>query len=239
MTRRGLRIVIVAVVAAGSRVMAHTMLEHRMRPTLPSQTRSGVTPLMLSRSPEDRLQTILSNINEGEVGTRGEYWFFGQLGLCGVVLVAPYINITPLTSAFGLLLFLASGVLALGSALALGDSLSPWTKPVVANELKTDGFFSLCRHPIYAGLVGVCAGLSFATVSAERLLVTCVLLAYLNQKAKAEEAQLEELHGESYRAWAATVPRFLPAWSALEKGIDGALDGALSKAGILKADEDD
>ena len=172
------------------------------------------------------------------MGTRGELWFFGQLGLCGVVLAAPYVNLSPLTSTAGILLFLASGALAVGAALQLGDSLSPWTKPVVANELKTDGLFALCRHPIYAGLVGVCGGLSFATVSAERLLATLVLLAFLNRKAQAEEVQLEQLHGDAYREWAATVPRFLPEWRALESEIDRALDGALSKIGWLKRDDD-
>ena len=197
---------------------------------------AAVPSMSSSRTPEERVKIVLANINEGEVGKRGELYFFGQLGLCGVVLVAPYAHLAPPTRAAGILLFFASGALALGSALQLGDSLSPWITPVAANELNSDGAFRLCRHPIYAGLIGVCAGLSFATVSAERLLATLLLVAFLNQKARNEETQLEELHGDAYREWASTVPRFLPEWGTLESEIDGALDGALSKIGLLKRD---
>ena len=37
--------------------------------------------------------------NEGEVGARGEQWFFGQLALVGLLLAAPYVNLGPLTSS--------------------------------------------------------------------------------------------------------------------------------------------
>ena len=172
-------------------------------------------------------KTVVSNINEGELGTRGEQWFFGQLVLVLPVLAAPYLNLKPPTAAAGLLLFAASAALAAGSAFELGGSLSPWTAPVASNELKTDGLFALCRHPIYTGLTGVCAGLSLASLSAERLLVTAALLAFLDRKSRSEEAQLEQLHGDAYREWAAATPRFLPAWAALERYID-------AKAGVLE-----
>ena len=38
-------------------------------------------------------ETVVANINEGDVGSRGELWFFGQLGFVGLVLAAPCLNI--------------------------------------------------------------------------------------------------------------------------------------------------
>ena len=182
-------------------------------------------------------QTVLQNINEGEVGQRGEVWFGGQLALVVLVLAAPYIPLAPFTSAAGFLLFATGAAVALSAAYALGDSLSPWTKPVALNELRTDGIFGLCRHPIYTGLTLICAGLGLASLSAERLLVSALLFAFLTQKAASEETQLEVLHGDAYSAWAARVPPFFPAWSELEAGIDGGIDGVLRRAGLLKKDD--
>lgn len=58
----------------------------------------------------------------------------------------------------GLAMTLAGPGLALGGAAVsaaglsgLGKSLSPWSTPVMENELKTDGIFGLMRHPIYTG----------------------------------------------------------------------------------------
>ena len=53
-----------------------------------------------------------------------------------------------------------------------------------------------------------------------------VMLKVLSEAAQ-EERQLEELHGDAYREWAAAVPRFWPAWAALESYID-------AKVGLVK-----
>ena len=171
-------------------ILPHHKTIRALRLTLPPRASAGDQQRDLGAW----ASKVVANINEGDVGARGEQWFFGQLALVVLVLVAPSLNLSPPTRAAGLLLFAASGAFAATSAFALGDSLSPWTKPVGDNELKTDGPFELCRHPIYTGLVGVCTGLGLATLSTERLLATVLLLAFLSQKAQGEERQLSLIH---------------------------------------------
>ena len=69
--------------------------------------------------------------------------------------------------------------------------------------------YALCRHPIYAGLLVACGGLSLLSASTERLVITLALYALLNAKASEEEQMLAAKHGE-YGQWAEEVPRFFP-----------------------------
>ena len=92
----------------------------------------------------------------------------------------------------------------------LGDSLSPWPKPVDANQLQTNGPFSLCRHPIYGGLLITCLGLSLITASYPRLLFSAFLLLALDAKAAVEEDFLVAKHGESYVSYRIITPKFIP-----------------------------
>lgn len=46
-----------------------------------------------------------------------------------------------------------------------GKNLSPWQVPAEGNVLKTTGAYSLCRHPMYTGIIAASLGLGFATVS--------------------------------------------------------------------------
>merc|ERR1712046_161978 len=101
---------------------------------------------------EQLASKVKDNIVEGEFGTRGEAWVAGQAALLIGVLVAPklpgFVSIL-----LGLLCVTSGGALAAGAAFELGSSLTPWPKPVDANELKADGIYSLSRHPIYGGLI--------------------------------------------------------------------------------------
>merc|ERR1711935_666537 len=103
--------------------------------------------------------------------------------------------------------------LALGAA-AVSDlgltNLTPWPKPVESNKLRTEGVYSLCRHPMYTCLLTASFGLSLVTLSFERLLLTVALFTLLSFKAGREEGLLIDKHGEQYRAYAAYVPQFFP-----------------------------
>ena len=160
---------------------------------------------------------VSANMNEGELSKRGEGWFIGQACLLLGVLFAPPEPVAPVVET-------VAGVAAIGSGVALGagavrdlglPNLTPWPKPVERNELKTEGVYSLCRHPMYAALLAGCFGLGLLSLSFERLLLTTALFALLSLKAGREEAFLGEKHGEQYRAYAAYVPQFFPTVSAL------------------------
>ena len=186
--------------------------------------RRAVTPVLANTDFDigARINKIKDNINEGEAGTRGEAWVYGQFSLLAAILVAPIIpGVHQLTALIGLGSIAGGGLLAASAALDLGDALTPWPKPVAANELKTDGVYALCRHPIYGGLVGACFGLGLLSDSSERLLLAAALYVLLSLKAAREEVFLVEKHGAAYEKWAASVPALFPAPAAVLRQIRG------------------
>ena len=91
------------------------------------------------------------------------------------------------------------------------DSLSPFPSPPQGGSLKTGGIYEFCRHPMYLGLLMIMAGLSIATNSADRLLLTAVLWYFLEVKADKEEDFLLDTYGPEYAEYKANVPgKFLP-----------------------------
>ena len=181
------------------------------------------SPAVMSErdSLEDLITQVKANINEGELSTRGEGWFIGQAVLLLGVLFAPPEPLAPIVEATVGLSAIAAG-LGLGAA-AVADlgsqNLTPWPKPVERNELKTEGVYSLCRHPMYTCLISMSFGLSLLTLSFERLLLTSALFALLSVKAGREEKFLNEKHGERYRAYSAYVPQFFPAVDAVRSFV--------------------
>jgi protein-S-isoprenylcysteine O-methyltransferase Ste14 len=90
-----------------------------------------------------------------------------------------------------------------------------WQK---ANALHTTGLYSLCRHPLYLGNFLICFGVLLLFRSFELLAVFGLLCAlYYERIVLCEEAYLEREYGESFRAWAARTPAFLPRPSAWQR----------------------
>ena len=172
--------------------------------------------LMLESDVEKIVAQVKSNINEGELSTRGEGWFVGQAALLAAVVFAPPEPVQPAVEVSVGLASMALG-LALGAS-AVSDlgfaNLTPWPKPVEKNELRTSGIYTLCRHPMYTALISLCFGLSLLDQSFERLLLTVALFALLSFKAGREEAFLEEKHGDDYRVYSSSVPQFFPTVAA-------------------------
>ena len=169
-----------------------------------------------------RVETVVANINEGTFGERGEAWVFGQFGLLFAILGAPAIpGLSTLAAIAGILSILGGGALAVAGAYGLGSDLTPWPKPTEANTLKTSGIYSLCRHPVYSGLLAACLGLSLLSGSPERLLLTICLTVLLNYKADREEALLAEVHGDAYATYTQRTPKLLPTIGAVRELLSG------------------
>lgn len=139
------------------------------------------------------LQAALKNTNAGEFGTRGEAYFVAQaalvvcIALGGIPFVSDFAN---MILGPGLLLIGAGTILI--SLQDLGSSLSPWPVPPDDGELKTQGIYAQCRHPMYAGVIATLLGLSLLTGSADRLLLTGLLWYVLDVKTDKEEEGLKE-----------------------------------------------
>lgn len=181
-----------------------------------SLRRAAVSNIDDDLTPKELADSVISNVFEGDFGSRGEAWVLGQAVIIGSVLAAPDLPGLPLLSrVVGFAILLGGGAIAVIAAADLGTSLSPWPKPTDANALQTDGIYSLCRHPIYTGFLSLCGGLGLLTASPERLLLTMGLFVLLSGKATAEEEFMAAKHGDSYTAWSEEVPRFFPKADAV------------------------
>jgi protein-S-isoprenylcysteine O-methyltransferase Ste14 len=122
---------------------------------------------------------------------------------------------SPLTAGAGFALVV---VAALGRA---------WTSLFIAGSKDVDlvraGPYAACRHPLYAlSLVGT-LGLGLGTRSVALTAALVALAAWLHHRAAAaEDALLESIHGDSARAYRASVPALLPDWSKYE--VPGTLE---------------
>jgi len=160
------------------------------------------------------IQNTISTSPGSEFGSRGEIYVALQAGF---VLAILYGNVPFIGKIFSFLLgpalFLIGLAICLLGVSELGSSLSPW--PVTSNSgdgLVKDGLvFKEVRHPIYAGLLCVMAGLSIWTGSAMRLILTLGLYILLDIKSDYEEEGLLAKFGQEYIKYRKDVPgKFVP-----------------------------
>ncbi|CAM9126847.1 unnamed protein product [Chrysoparadoxa australica] len=144
---------------------------------------------------KEALNALTKNIKSGEPGERKE----DMVAVQAVVLACLVLGNVPILG--GPLEFLAGPGLLLGglgltgaSVLSLGSSLSPWPVPAEGNILKTTGPYSLCRHPLYTGVIAFGFGLGFTSDSFVRIALAAVLAYLLDQKATIEEEELIKIH---------------------------------------------
>lgn len=96
------------------------------------------------------------------------------------------------------------------------------------NELRTDGTYSMCRYPLYGGLVMAGIGASMVSESPERLAATVLLYLLLSFKARQDDRRLERVRGQEYFYWAEDTPRVLPDFtnpSRIFRAISGSFGG--------------
>jgi protein-S-isoprenylcysteine O-methyltransferase Ste14 len=91
----------------------------------------------------------------------------------------------------------------------LGETLTPMPRPSPAGRLVTTGIYATLRHPIYAGLMAAGLGWSGITRSLPAFVVAVLLAAFLDTKARREEAWLLDRY-EGYADYRRRSKRFLP-----------------------------
>lgn len=179
-----------------------------------SDLQSKVTSLVSNINADGitgNLDVIKSNTLDGSIGSRGEVYAIAQFAILACILGGgiPIVG-DILMLVLGPGLFIAgAGVLFVGTN-DLGANLSPWPVPPANAQLQTNGLYGEMRHPMYAGLLAACAGLSIVSGSATRLLLTAVLFYGLEIKSNYEEAELGKTFPD-YAAYKETVTsKFFP-----------------------------
>eukprot|EP00752_Nemacystus_decipiens_P007016 g6294.t1 len=156
------------------------------------------------------VEGLKTNTPAGVSGERGEAWAAAQVGILLFVLLGnlPFLG-GSLEIIAGPGLLLGGAGLTVVSALQLGRNFSPWPIPAEGTVLNTTGVYSLCRHPMYAGLVSFSLGLGFTTDSFTRIALACLLGYVLDRKADLEEDQLAAIH-PAYKTYKEEVSKFVP-----------------------------
>ena len=146
---------------------------------------------------------------------RGEWWLLGQLLLIVLDIALPS---WPLAwrapqglMMVGALVLLGGLVLAAIAFVQLGSSLTPLPEPIPHAELKDQGLYGFCRHPLYLAVLVCALGMALIKGGVLHPLLLVALAVLLRSKAKREEQALL-LHYPEYAAYQQQVPAFFPGF---------------------------
>ena len=144
---------------------------------------------------------------------RGEWWLLGQLVLIAMDIALPA---WPLRwsspqglMVVGVVVLIAGLVLAAVAFVQLGSSLTPLPEPMPNAELKAQGLYGFCRHPLYLAVLVCALGMALIKGGVLHPLLLLGLTVLLRGKAKREEQALLR-HYPDYGAYQQRVPAFFP-----------------------------
>ena len=176
-------------------------------PTLRLRLSSGINALVLPQG----------DSGEAVVGR----WFKGALVLLAAMSAlaafapAPYDVIGPIALPFaGVRLYAGWAILVAALAwiaiaqVQMGRSWRIGVDPA-KTELKAAGLFAVSRNPIFLGMRAMLVGVFLVAPNALSLAVLLLGEALIQLQVRFEEAHLERIEGEAYRAYRAHVPRWL------------------------------
>ena len=194
----------------------------------PSESETSSSPVndFLSNSMNsvtNFFSSTLENVQDGELGSRGEAYFVLQMTLVLCILFGeiPFIGDFVSFLLGPGLLTLGASLMALGIAELGSSNLTPWPSPAKNSSLITNGLvFDEIRHPIYAGLLFSMFGVSMWSGSAMRVLLCVALSSLLDVKTDVEEVELVEKFGDDYVDYRERVKsKFIP--HRLTEGVEG------------------
>ena len=144
---------------------------------------------------------------------RGEWWLLGQLVLIALDIALPA---WPLRwsspqglMVVGVAVLIGGLVLAAVAFVQLGSSLTPLPEPMPNAELKAQGLYGFCRHPLYLAVLVCALGMALIKGGVLHPLLLLGLTVLLRGKAKREEQALLR-HYPDYGAYQQRVPAFFP-----------------------------
>lgn len=147
------------------------------------------------------------------MGKRGEGWVVGQFVIGGAAFIVALLTRTTVAwyvILLGIVLIVLGMLLLALAVLRLGENLSAFPKPREGkHSLVTSGAYGIVRHPIYSGILTAAFGWSILWGSLPGLVLTVVLLIWLDLKSRREEQWLVEQYPE-YTAYRARVKKLVP-----------------------------
>lgn len=111
--------------------------------------------------------------------------------------------------ALGAIQFAIGGVFGVAGVRALGQSRTPYPKPIHDAPLVQAGIYQIVRHPLYSSLIYLSVGWSLFWSSSIALIISMGLAAVLDGKSRREERWLHEKFAD-YADYCRRVKRFIP-----------------------------
>jgi protein-S-isoprenylcysteine O-methyltransferase Ste14 len=151
-----------------------------------------------------------------ELGARGQGWVAIQAVLVAAILLSALVRLgwskplAPVAYAVGGVLLALGVLLLVAGALRLGPALTPLPAPREGQGLTTTGIYGLARHPIYGGGILFALGWSIVFGSVAGLVLTAVLVVFVELKSRREELWLAERHPDYAEYRRRTPRRFIP-----------------------------
>jgi protein-S-isoprenylcysteine O-methyltransferase Ste14 len=160
-----------------------------------------------------------SGLSSGEREDRGNRWVVPAIMVLSLLLtwLPPYLDgrdlwtlHQPIVPYVGLILYVLGSVLRLVPVFALGRRFSGLVAIQSGHRLKTDGIYRYIRHPSYAGLLVLCAGLALIFRCWIGLVLVAAIFAVLLARMNSEEILLASTFGEEYEAYRRRTWRLVP-----------------------------
>ena len=113
-------------------------------------------------------------------------------------------------AVIGAVVLVASTVFTIWSRVVLGSMWSVNALARVDHELRTSGPYSVTRHPIYTGLIGMVLGTALLSGHGEWILILILVVLGLVGKAIREERVMAATFPQDYAAYRSRVPGIIP-----------------------------
>lgn len=140
----------------------------------------------------------------------GSIWVTGQFCLLAMYLLTPaffHWNTYLLSQLFAIIMMLVGFFLAALAFIQMRRFFSVFPEPKRNGYLLQRGAFSVCRHPMYAGLLLLLLGYALFWADAGRTVVTIACFFWMYYKARFEEQQLVQRYSD-YSSYQLNVRMF-------------------------------
>lgn len=135
-----------------------------------------------------------------------------QFALLGLLFLVPGRRdwvVAPELASVGLAVSVAAAAMLIFSAINLGKSLTANPVPLETATLKTNGLYSIVRHPIYFAVLLLAAVAVMQSRSFMHIVFGVALFVLFEFKARFEEQLLMQRYAH-YKNYAARVGRLIP-----------------------------
>lgn len=143
---------------------------------------------------------------------KGNIFVAIQFALLGLLFLVPGRNdwtVVEELTLIGVVVSSIAAVMLVVSAINLGKSLTANPVPLETATLKTNGLYSIVRHPIYFAVLLLAAVAVMQSRSFMHIVFGVALFVLFEFKARFEEQLLMQRYAE-YKAYAARVGRLIP-----------------------------